>query len=441
MLSSPEAPNECTYEVSVEIPWDAVEKERSLLVSNVAKTAVVPGFRRGRVPAPVLNRHYEGEILDSLKERLIPQYLVEEVSKRDVQVAFGPLLRPVRFVEGEPLKATAVFEVFPEFELGEYRRLRFPAADVEVTDQMVDDYLETLRQRHASYQNLDPRPMVDGDIAVASIKGFADGDRQIVDQKDAQFEIGHEDTLEPISDALRGSMPGDTLEFEITYPDDHSGSVVAGKTVQFQADVTGLQKCELPDLDDEFATDVDNSIATLDDLKAGIRKQMEAAYQESANRAVRQEAITQLAKAHPMPLPPYYFARRVLSALEEAKEQAGLEPKDTLPDRESALVRAVEAVRVRAEQVLDRIASVEGMSISNAEVEQEILRYAESEQMTPERAKRELDENGALGSWRLSTLRAKALQFVIDEAERYDPSETEESVADGKSDSASDGAE
>lgn len=441
MSSSSEATSECIHEMSVEIPWDAVAKERRALVAHVAKKAVVPGFRKGRVPEPILNRHYEGEILDSLKDGLIPRHLADEISKRDVRVAFGPILGPVQFLEGQPLKATAVFEVFPEFELGEYRRLRIQATNVEVTDQMVTDYLEGLRSRHASYENLDPRPIADGDIAVATIQGVTDDGTKVLDRKDGQYEVGHEDTPAEISDALRGSEPGDKLEFEIVYRDDHPGEAVAGKTVKFSANVSGLQKRDLPDLDDEFATDVDNSISTLEDLKTRIREQMKSVYQESAERAAREEAMATLAKAHPMPLPPYYFASRVMSAVEEAKQRVGLGPDDSLPDRESALIRAVEGVRVRAEQVLDRIASVEDISVSNAEAEQEIARYAQAEQITPERARNELAEDGALARWRVSRLRAKVLQFVIDEAERYDPAEARESDAGGESDSAADRSE
>ncbi len=402
---------------------------------------MVPGFRKGRVPLPILNRHYEGEILESLKDGLIPRHLADAVSKRDVKVAFGPMMGPVQFAEGQPLKATAVFEVFPEFELGEYRRLRIPAPKVEVTDQMVDDYLEGLRHRHASYENLDPRPIADGDIAVATILGVTDDGTKLVDRKDGQYEVGHEDTPREISDALRGSVPGDELEFEISYPEDHDSEAVAGKTVKFHAEITGLQKRDLPDLDDEFATDVDNSISTLDDLRTRVREQMGSVYQESADRAAREEAISKLAEAHPMPLPQYYFASRVLSSVGEAKQRAGLGPDDSLPDREAALVHAIEQVRVRAEQVLDRIASVEDISVSNAEVEQEILRYAQAKQITPERARRDLSENGALARWRVSRLRAKALQFVIDEAERFDPAEAQESDSEGEPDSAPDRSE
>ena len=343
--------------------------------------------------------------------------------------------------KASPLKATAVFEVFPDFELGEYRRLRIPATNFEVTDQMVTEYLESLRHRHASYENLDPRPIADGDIAVATIEGITEDGTKLVDRKDGQYEVGHDDTPREISDALRGSVPGDTLEFEIAYPEDHGSEAVAGKTLKFRAEVSALQKRDLPDLDDEFATDVDNSISTLDDLRTRVREQMESVYQESAERAERQEAISKLAESHPMPLPRYYFASRVMSVIEEAKQRAGLGRDDPLPDRESALIQATEEVRVRAEQVLDRIASVEGISVSNSELEQEIVRYAQAEQITPERARRDLAQDGALANWQVSRLRSKALQFVIDEAERFDPREAQESGAEGESDSAAEESE
>lgn len=430
MSSVTDPSTELLTSVSVEIPWEEVEKKRRSLLADVARKAVVPGFRKGKVPQSVLNRLYESEVLEAFGTSLVPSHLVAEVSKRDLKVAYGPMVEEMHFEEGRPLKATGKFELFPVFELGTYRGLKVQVQPIEVTDEMVDGYVEELRLRNATYQNLDPRPLVEGDIAVVSLTGYHNGDK-VLELTDEQIDLGNPGVLEDFKDALLGRLPDDRLDFEISHPDDMPERRIAGRTVHYQGQLTTLQRRELPDLDDEFAKDLHNDLASLEDLRSMIRKQMDASLTRTQERSIRQQVVIRLAESHPMKLPEMYVNQRLEAAIREALQRHSAPESEAMPPDLVETVSASEVLQMRAELILDRIAMVEGITVSNEEVTQQILKYAQSEQITPERARNDLEQDGAIARWMESKRRDKALQFVIDEAEHVTPAETEDSEAGG----------
>ena len=402
---------ECVCRVSVQIPWNEVSDERRRLLRQVARTTTVPGFRKGKAPMTVLNRYFEREIIETLKDGLVKARLLEEIGKHDLRVAFGPMIDELRLVEGRPLEANARFEVFPEFELGKYRRLQVLPPEQVVTDDAVDDYIEWLRSRHGSYRNIDPRPVRDGDTVRIVIEGTSGGIKPEIERHETSLVVGHPETLADYSDALRGLSPGDSAEFDVNYPDDTANEQLAGKTLRCHVEVQGISKLEMPDLDDEFAKDVDDSFDTLEALKAGVRKRMEDHQRREALQIAQSLAIQELADLHPMPLPSQYMEHRLQRAEDDSEGARG-------QSGNSRVSRPLEENRVRADLVLERIAEVENLTVSKAETDEEILRFAQSQQMTPEGARRSLEEQGAISAWRVQRRRTKALQFVIDEAER-----------------------
>ena len=409
---------ECVCRVSVQIPWNEVNDERRRLIRQVARTTTVPGFRKGKAPLTVLNRYFEREILETLKDGLVKARLFEEIGKHDLRVAFGPMIDELRLVEGRPLEANARFEVFPDFELGKYRRLQVLPPQQVVTDDVVDDYIEWLRSRHGSYRNIDPRPIRDGDTVRIVIEGTSGGREPEIERHETNLVVGHPETLADYSDALRGLSPGDSAEFDVNYPENTANEQLAGKTLRCNVEVQGISELEMPDLDDEFAKDVDDSFDTLEALKAGVRQRMEDHRRREALEIAQSLAIQQLADLHPMPLPPQYMERRLQRAEEDAersREQGG----------NSRVSRPLEEKKVRADLVLERIAQVENLTVSKAETDEEIRRFAQSRQLTPDSARQTLEEQGAVSAWRVQRRRTKALQFVIDEAERIPLSPSE----------------
>ena len=409
---------ECVYGVSVQIPWNEVSDERKRLMRRVARTTTVPGFRKGKAPMTVLNRYYEREILESLKDGLVRVHLVEEIGKHDLRVAFGPMVDEVRLVEGSPLVVNARFEVFPDFELGQYRGLEVLPPEPVVTDDAVDEYLQWLRSRHGSYRNLDPRPIRDGDTVRIVIEGTSGGSEPEIERHETSVVVGHAETLADYSDALRGLSPGESAEFDVNYPEDQPNEALAGKTVRCQVEIQAISELEVPDLDDEFAKDIDDSFDTLEALKVDVRRQMEKHRRQEALELARSLAIQQLAELHPMPLPPRYMEQRLQQAEDNSEDSRARSGN-------SGARRPLVEARVRSDLILDRIADVENLTVSTAETQAEIQRFARSRQITPESARKALEKEGAISAWCRHRRRTKALQFVIDEAERIPLSASE----------------
>ncbi len=433
-----ESTEDCRFEMEVEIPAELVRDERRRLAASVQKTAKVPGFRQGKAPLFVLDREFDPGIRDELKERFIPRYLLEQVAKRDVQVASGPYLGTVQFAEDGSIRVQAEFEVFPKFEISEYRGLRIPSFDSEVTDEMLGSVLEKLRHEHASFQNLDPRPIKDGDVAVAKVRTcLADG-TLVSDLKEAQFTVGSEQIAPEGSEALRGKVPGDTVSFEVTLPENDSTPDVSGKTVTHHIEITGLQRRELPDLDDEFARDVNADFDSLEELKLQLREQLESTLAEQAQEAEDSAVHQVLAESNPMNLPPKYLLGRCRESIRLFRERRGLGPDDELSDAHLRRLMAIECIHVNAEIVLDRIAMIEGISISEAELLAAVRRTAERLKMNMQDVYQSLSESGGLAELEAGERREKARALVLADAERYEAGEDEPPALTSEYDSDSD---
>ena len=202
-------PNDpCVQELTIEVPWETVASERRRLVAAIAKKAVVPGFRRGKAPLSVLNRHYEPEILERLSGDFAAEHVLKGLGERDLAVAGSPMITDLRFTEGHPLEIDTLFEEFPAFELGEYRNLKVAVGKPPDPDEAVQAQLESMRLQHASFHNLDPRPIEDGDFALVSVSGTVDGSDEEIKDREVTIHIGAGETHEAYSEALLGQEPG-----------------------------------------------------------------------------------------------------------------------------------------------------------------------------------------------------------------------------------------
>lgn len=420
----------CTSKLKIEIPWVEVEKEADKALKSLSKGARVPGFRKGKAPKSVLKLRFKEEIESEVLERLLPKYFWEKAETEKLNVVGQPKIADLQFKENEAVSFKAVFEVFPEYELGTYRRLEVPYLEPAIEDADVEAELERLRERNASYRNLDPRPLADGDLAVLSLKSDPVDDSPAMNEDETTLTIGSEETLPDFSKALRGKSPEDKVDFEVTYPGDFGNEKLAGKTVPFHAEVLAIREKELPKLDDDFAKDVDAQFKTLDDLKSRIREGMLDMRRNAAMRQAKDKLVDQLVAAHDFPLPKSLVDRQIGTRLEHnmrSLTQQGVDVKNLDLDWQ----KIGESERPRAEHdvkaglLLERIAKVENIQAEGAEIDAEIERYAQQNQLTSGGARKKLAEDGTLDRMQSFYCNEKVLNFLFDEAEKVDPPEEE----------------
>lgn len=429
----------CKRELQIAIPWKEVQEQTDKIVASIRRTAKIPGFRPGKAPPPVVKSRYKDEIRKEIVEQLVPRYFWDEAKQKDLHVVGSPDVHDLEFEDGEPMRFRAEFEVLPEFELGEYRRIEVPYSEPDVGAEQVEEELERMREQQASYVNLDPRPLEDGDVAVLALKSEAVGDAPQVDQDDTTITLGEAGTLPEFTENLRGKSPGDEVDFTVRYPEDFGNEKLAGKEISFHAIVKGLRKKELPELDDEFAADV-GDFRTVDEIRAKIRDQMEEHFRRQATEAAKNKLMDKLIESHDFAVPEKLIEQQVVRRLERrlgALKQQGVDIEKV--DIDWRKVRGSErepALRdVKAGLILERIATVEGIRATPDEINEQVKQYAAQSQQTVETARKKLAEDGTLDRIQDRMSNDKALNFLFDEAEKVDAPPEDAVNADTAADS------
>ncbi|MEZ5363630.1 MAG: trigger factor [Bryobacterales bacterium] len=420
-------------ELEITVPWDEVQKESDRVLQAFRKQVRVPGFRPGKAPDSVIKMRYAEDIKAEVLEKLIGRHFWAEAEEQDYRVIGTPKVRDVKFEDDQPLEFTAEFEMIPDFELADYKRLQAPFKEPEVTDEEIERELEQLRERHASFKNLDPRPLEKGDIAVIALKSDEVEGAPTIDQNETTITIGGEETFEEFTKALEGKTPGDKVDFDVNYPEDFGNEQLAGKTIPFHAEVKAIRVKELPELDDDFASEV-GDFQTLDELKKRIQEEIHGHKRSHAVEHAKEKLIDQLVEKHPFPVPDLLVNEQIRSRLERmartfAAQGVDLEntPIDWKKLGEDQRERA--ARDVKAGLLLERISEVEAIEADQAGIDAEVQRFAQRNQLTLAGARRQLAEDGTLDRIESHLKNEKTMNFLFDEAEKVDPPEEPEEEA------------
>ena len=414
----------CKQELEISVPWEEVEQETGRIVKAIRGNAKIPGFRPGKAPDTIVRSRYQKEIRQEIIDKLVPRFFWEQAQRQNLRVVGSPQVDDLHLENDEAMRFRAEFEVYPDFELGDYRRIEVPFREPEVSEEEVEQELQQIREQHASFRNLDPRPLADGDIAVLSLKGTSGDDLPPIEQEETTLTIGDDETLPEFNEHLRGKSPGDEVDFEVRYPDDFSNQKLAGKMIPFHAEVKGLREKELPELNDDFAADL-GDFRTLEEVRRHIHELIENQRRRQATEAAQEALIDELIKRHDFPVPEGLVDRQVASRLERqlrSLKQQGVDVSKLDWDwdkvRDAERERAVRDVK--ASLLLERIAQAENISTSSEEIDEQVKRYAEQTKQSPATARKKLAEDGALDRIQVQMSNDKTLSFLFDEAEKVD---------------------
>ena len=412
----------CRRELDFSVDWNEIEQDIAKVANRFRRQVRMPGFRPGKAPAKVVRARHWKDIKNDVIERLLPKLFWERAEKEGFKVVGSPDVADLHFEDGEPVTFRAEFDVQPEFELGEYRRIEIPYSEPEVSDDEVNEELDRVREQHVSYLNLDPRPLEDGDIAVLNLKSV--GNSPKIEQSEMMLGIGEEATLPEFTENLLGKSPGDEAEFDVKYPADYSSKKLAGKTVRFHSKVVGLRKKELPELDDDFASEVGN-LPSLEELRAQIREGIGGHRRQRLMSTAKDKLVDVLVKRHAFAVPEKLVDRQIATRAERQLRrlaEQGVDPSKL--DLDWHKIRDDEregAVRdVRAGFILERIGELEAIEVSSDEIDEQIRRYAEQKKKSVANARAELAEDGTLDRAKVQMRNEKTLNFLFDEAQKVD---------------------
>ena len=407
-------------EISVEIPAADVARETEIIVQKYQKVARLPGFRSGHVPASIIKQRFKEDLKSDVVEALVPRYFRQEVEKRGLQPVSQPRVSDLQLADGEPLRFKASFEIMPEIKVEGYKELRAEHPQVEVKDEEVEEALSSVREQHATFTTIEGSPLGDGDFAQASMDGRPkedDGTAKPVHMDEVMIEIGGKNTVPEFTEHLRGANAGDERQFEVVYPEDTHDKRLAGKTFVYTVKIQGVKQKNLPELNDEFAKQL-GEFTSLDQVRKQIRDNMEAERKHTAEREAKDKLVAELVKRNDFEVPESLIDRQIDLRLERglrALAAQGMKMED-MKKMDLPRLRAGQhdqAVQdVKSSLLLERVAELEGISVSEDELNHELEALAAQTKQTPEAVRARLTQDGGLDRIRNRIRSEKTLEFL-----------------------------
>lgn len=410
---------DCKRSLEFEIPLDKVEQAEEQVTENLKGRVRLPGFRPGKAPKSLIKSRFQAEIRSEVIEALVPKAFRERMAEENLKVVGTPDITDLHFEPGEPIRFKAEFETAPEVELGTYQGLTVQYVEPTVTDEEVNQRLDSMRETKAEYVNVDPRAIENGDFIVAHLKSISGLDEP-VDQDDLQIEIGGADTLPAFTENMLGAQPEETKEFDITYPEDYGSERLAGKTVRFEMTPKVIRRKELPALDDEFARDL-GDYQSLEELKENVRKAIFHEKQQAAQHTAKEALIDKLVASHEFPIPEtyvdYQIENQTRSRIREITGRDVDLSKINLDWKEIKEKQRDQAVRnVKAALLLDKIAERENIHATKDEVDHEVQHIARRERDTVPAVRARLEKDGILGRIADNIRTEKTMNFLFEHA-------------------------
>jgi trigger factor len=409
----------------VEIDSTVVDAEIEKIARDYSKAARIPGFRPGKVPAKVVRQRFRDQILHDVVHGLIPRAVDEALRDKGIEPVDTPDIKDVVVEEGQPLKFTAAFETVPSFDPGDYSTLTLRATDNSVTEEAVNDALNSLRERSARYEPVEDRGVETGDSVQLDLERTAtgsDGQAQTDRHEGVTVDLGGPANPPGFDDALMGMNVGERKTFDVAYPADYPVTELAGTTVQYDASIKAIRKRVVPELDDEFAKDLGN-FEDLDGLRQRVRADLEHQMMHENEREVRGDLIKQLAARVNIEVPSTLLEREIDRRVEEFVRRLIEQQVDPMKTninweefREKQREAAAEAVK--SALMLDEVSRRENITASDAEVDEEVARYAERTGRTPAAVRSRLEKEGGLGRVYAGIRRERTMDFLLSRATR-----------------------
>ena len=410
-------------EIKITLPAETVENVFSSVYRNFSKKAKVPGFRPGKVPQKIIEQHFGGQLTHEVREKLVDTTLFQALAEKELAPVAMPHIHPGALEKGSEFTYTAHFDVQPEVELKNYKKLTISLPKLKNAAEQVEQEIEKLRKQSAQLVPLMIRDVVeDGDTLVMDYEGtmggipFDGGAAQ-----NALIEIGQDHYLPEFSATLRGAKVPSTQTIHLTFPADYAAKDLAGKDATFKVELKELKTKELPELNDDFAKDLGEE--TLEGLKGKIQEGLEERVQEEHKNTRRRRILEAMVEANTFEVPESMVKSRAAeltqSATMRAKQMFG--PDFELPAAElESLTKDNETearFQVQAGLLLDTIAQKEDIQPDDEAVNVEIEKMAGNAGEHAEQLKVFYNKPENRQQLEFRVLEDKTLHFLLENAE------------------------
>lgn len=436
--------------LEIEISAERSEKVYNHNLQNVARNANIPGFRKGKVPRQVvlqkLGLHVKAvtleELIKSSLSDAIEQEEIESLGNYQLKTPFEELVE--QFKPGDAFTFSAIIEVPPIIQVGDYSSLSVQAEEVPYNEQEVEDWFKQRQDQLATLIPVEDRAADWDDVAIIDYQAYevteaGEKDEAIADIKDVDFKVNLKPgtLVEGMVEGIVGMQAQETKEITVTFPEDYPMEQVAGKPVLFEITLKELKTKELPELDDDFAEEV-SEFETLEELRASLEERYRKQSEEATNNNIDGAIVNELVKISEVEIPESLVQEEITQVLRETLmrlEQMGIDPRaiftqDSIPAlRENARTEAVQ--RLKQILILKQVAQTEEIAVTDSEIKErsnEIRSRLSSDNVDLQKLRTVVTEE-LTAEKTLATLREKVKVELVPQGTLTPSEEEEEDVA------------
>ena len=428
MKAQVEVMEKSQVKLTVEVDGAQVAKAVDAAYESMKKDFNIQGFRKGKVPRAMIEKMYGVEVFyNKAADIIIDETLFEAIEENKVEIAarIRPNELEVTEMNKDGMKYTAIITVKPEVTLGDYKNLKVETEKVEVTDEEVDQAVNQEASKNAREITVEDRAVMPQDKVTIDFEGFIDGEAFKGGKgEDYDLVIGSKSFIDNFEDQLIGKNIGDDVEVNVTFPENYHSKELAGKPAMFKVKIKGIKVSEVPEINDEFAADV-SEFDTLAEYKADLKAKLAKDKEENSKNVADQQAVENAVGNATIEVPEAMVDEQVernIKNFENRMKAQGLELAQYLQftgqDMEAfkANFKQDAEHQIKSRLVLEKIAEVENITVSDEEIDEELKQIAEMYRMPFEELKK------SFANYEKETLAAdikvqKAAKVITDSAE------------------------
>ena len=411
--------------LTIEVEAAEVTKAVNKAAKRLANRVNIPGFRKGKAPRIIVERHVGTDaLMQEAFDLIAPQAFDNALKEQKIEPVTRPNIDIVTLEDGKDLVFKATVTPRPEVKLGDYKGLKVEKQVAEVKDEDVEKQIKNFQDRQGKMVDAPEGAAVEnGDFTTLNFEGFVDGTPfEGGKGEDYPLQIGSGSFIPGFEDQLVGAKIGEEKEVNVTFPEEYHSTDLAGKAAMFKCTIKSIKRKELPEINDELAKKV-SKFDTLDELKADIRKNLEENAERKAENDQKSAAIEQATNNIQVDIPAVMIDNRVTAMIQEMAmrlEQQGMKLEQYFQYAGTDIAKIREDYRETAEKnvktdlMLEEVAKAEDIKVEAKDLDAEVAAMAAAYGATPQQVQKIIKEQGRIGDLAASVLRKKTAQFIID---------------------------
>lgn len=422
----------CRKQLSVEVPPAGIAEEYDEVLKAYVKVARLPGFRKGKAPADIVEKRYSREIAEDVRQRAVPRCYREALRQESIEPVAIVGVSDVALARDSGLRFNLLVEVAPEFKLPKYRKISVKAEQAEVSDADVEEQVDALRRRLARFEDVTDRALRRGDLAQVDFEGTVDGQPVADVAPEAQglgktenfwMLLDEPEMLPGANEGLVGAVIGGERALDLTFPDDYRIAALAGRTAAYRFQVKAVRERIVPDVDEAFLKQV--GVESEAALRERVRAELLEAAEQRRKAQLHDEIARFLLEKTKLDLPQAVVEQETRTAAQHIVRDAVQRgaTQEQLEAQSAAIVGEAQRSsqeRVKLSFILNRIAVEEDIQVADEDVEARIEAMAQQHRMTPGQLRAEIAAHDGLDRLRGDLRGEKTMDFLLEHAKVKD---------------------